>query len=160
MSNEQLGMNNESRCLENVIEVRILDAIKKLLSKRVNEILDGLDYPVPAIELSDYKGGSVVVPVINLTTCELSEKERIIRLDAYSLSITFSMPETDESEFLCYVYTLAVSKALEENPTLDGVADRAVATGKRYNKPKKPGCGEGWEAVISLRVTVEGMGNK
>jgi len=159
MSNEQLGMNNESRCLENMIEVRILDAIKRLLSKRVNEILDGLDYPVPFIELSDYEGGNVVAPVINLSTCERSEKERIIRLDAYSLTTTFSLPEKDESEFLCYVYSLAVSKALEENPTLYGIADRAVVTGKKYNKPKKPGCGEGWEVVITLRVTVETMSN-
>jgi len=160
MNNEQLGMNKDNSFSEELIEVRILEAIKKLLTKRVNEILANLDYPVPFIELSNYEGGNVVVPVINLSACERSEKERIIRLDAYSLTITFSMPEKDESEFLCYVYSLAVYKALGENPTLGGVADRAVATGKKYNKPKKPGCGEGWEAVISLRVTVETMENR
>jgi hypothetical protein len=160
MSNEELGMSKENCCSEGLIELRILDAIRKLLTGRVNEILHGLDYPVPFVELSGYEGGNVVVPVINLSTCERSEKERIIRLDAYSLTITFSLPETSESEFLCYVYSLAVYKALGENPTLDGVADRAVATGKKYNKPKKPGCGEGWEVVISLRVTVETMGNE
>jgi len=141
-----------------LIEQKIIEAVKKLLTGRVNEILHGLDYPVPFVEFTDYKAGNVVVPVINLSTCERSEKERIIRLDAYSLSITFSLPETSESEFLCYVYSLAVYKALGENPTLDGVADRAVATGKKYNKPKKAGCGEGWETVISLRVTVETLG--
>jgi len=146
--------------MNDLIEQQIIEAVRKLLTVRVNELLAGLDYPVPFIELSNYEGGNVVAPVINLTTCERSEKERIIRLDAYSLTITFSLPEKDESEFLCYVYSLAVYKALGENPTLDGVADRAVATGKKYNKPKKPGCGEGWEAVISLRVTVETMENR
>jgi len=155
MSNEQLGMSKEDCSSEKPIELRILEAIKKLLSKRVNEILANLEYQVAFIEFSDYEGGNVVVPVINLSTCERSEKERIIRLDAYSLTITFSLPEKNESEFLCYVYSLAVYKALGENPTLDGVADRAVATGKKYNKPKKPGCGEGWEAVITLRITIE-----
>jgi len=141
--------------MDGIIEQQIIEAIRKLLTGRVNEILANLDYQVPFIELSDYEGGNDVVPVISLSICERSEKERIIRLDAYSLTITFSLPEKDESEFLCYVYAFSVCKALAENPTLDGVADRAVATGKRYNKPKKPGCGEGWEAVITLRVTVE-----
>jgi hypothetical protein len=159
MSNGQLGMSKDNSFSEELTEVRILEAIKKLLTKRVNEILANLDYQVPFIELSNYEGGNVVASVINLSTCERSEKERIIRLDAYSVSITFSLPEKNESEFLCYVYSLAVYKALGENPTLDGVADRAVATGKKYNKPKKPGCGEGWEVVISLRVTVEEIGN-
>jgi hypothetical protein len=142
-----------------LIEQKIIEAVRKLLTGRVNEILNSLDYPVPFVEFIDYKAGNVVVPVISLSTCERSEKERIIRLDAYLLTITFSLSETSESEFLCYVYSLAVYKALGENPTLDGIADRAVATGKKYNKPKKPGCGEGWETVISLRVTVETMGN-
>jgi len=143
-----------------LIEQKIIEAVRKLLTGRVNEILASLDYQVPFIEFTDYEGGNDVVPVINLSACERSEKERIIRQDAYSLSISFSLPEKNESEFLCYVYSLAVYKALGENLTLDGVADRAVATGKKYNKPKKPGCGEGWEAVISLRVTVEGMENR
>ncbi len=142
------------------IEQRIIEAIRGLLTGRVNEILANLDYQVPFIELSDYEGGDVVASVINLSACERSEKERIIRLDAYSLTITFSLPEKKESEFLCYVYSLAVYKALGENPTLDGVADRAVATGKKYTKPKKPGCGEGWKVEISLRVTIETMGGE
>jgi len=152
-------MGNGDISMNDLVEQQIIEAIRKLLTVRVNELLASMDYPVPAIELSDYVGRSVVVPVISLSTCERSEKERIILLDAYSLTITFSLPENDESEFLCYVYALSVCKALGENPTLNGIADRAVVTGKRYNKPKKSGCGEGWEAVISLRVTVETMGN-
>jgi hypothetical protein len=153
MGNGGIGMND-------LIEQRIIEAVRKLLTGRVNELLTSMEYPIPLIEFSEYRGGSVVVPVISLSTCERSEKERIILLDAYSLTITFSLPEKDESEFLCYVYALSVCKAFGENPTLDGIADRAVVTGKKYNKPKKPGSGEGWETVISLRVTVEGMGNR
>jgi hypothetical protein len=35
------------------------------------------------------------------------------------------------------------------------VADRAVLTGKKYIPPKTAYCGEGWQAVFTLRVTVE-----
>jgi len=55
----------------------------------------------------------------------------------------------------CYGYASAVCKALGENPSLGGVVDRAVVSGKKYSSPKKPGCGEEWETVITLRVTVE-----
>jgi hypothetical protein len=153
MGNGGIGMND-------LIEQRIIEAVRKLLTGRVNELLASLEYLVPLIEFSDYQGGNVVVPVINLSTCERSEKERIILLDAYSLSITFSLSDMPESEFYCYVYAISVCKALGENPTLDGVADRVVVTGKRYNKPKKPGSGEGWGVEISLRVTIETMSNE
>jgi hypothetical protein len=93
--------------------------------------------------------------VINLSACERSEKERIIRLDAYSLTITFTLPEMAEGELFCYGYAAAMELALMEYPALDGVASRAVITGKQYRPPKHDHCGEGWEMAVSLRVTVE-----
>jgi hypothetical protein len=109
------------------------------------------------IEFGDYSGGSSVNPVINLSTCERTEKERIVRQDAYTLTINFNFPETPESELFCYAYSGAVSRAVYDNKTLGGVADRAEVTGKKYNSPKKPNCGESWGLVLSLRVTVEGV---
>jgi hypothetical protein len=94
--------------------------------------------------------------VISLFTCERSEKERIIRLDAYSLTITFTVPEHPEGERNCYAYASSVATALGENPTLGGIADRAVLTGKKYVPPKQGGTGGDWEVVMTLRVTVEG----
>jgi hypothetical protein len=46
---------------------------------------------------------------------------------------------------------------LYEEPTLGGVVDRAVVTGKKYVAPKKKDCGESWSLVVTVRVTVEGM---
>jgi hypothetical protein len=97
-----------------------------------------------------------VVPAISLTTCERSEKERIVRLDAYTLAITFTVPEWPGGERNCYAYAASVSTALRENSTLDRVADRAELTGKNYIPPKQNGTGGDWEAVLALRVTVEG----
>jgi hypothetical protein len=71
------------------------------------------------------------------------------------LNITFTLPETFETESHCYAITAAVCMALKENPTLGGIVDRAVVTGERYVPPKKPHCGEGWGVVINLRITVE-----
>jgi len=142
--------------MENIIELQIVSAVRELLTGKVNELLGDLQFFIPLVEFGNYTGPDIVVPVVALASCERSEKERLILVDAFSVSITFSLPDMEESEFNCYAYSAVVGKALEMNPTLGGVADRAVITGKKYVEPKKAGCGEGWQLVITLRVTVEG----
>jgi hypothetical protein len=143
--------------MHNLIEVRIIEAVRKMLTGRVNEILGNCQYIIPVIEFGEYRGSTVVVPVITLAGCEQSEKERIIRLDVYSLTVVFSLHEIPESELFCYAYSAATDMALKEDVTLGGVADRAVITGKKYVLPKKANCGQGWEVVITIRITVESM---
>ena len=145
--------------MNEIIETRIIGAVKELLTGRGNELLGELQIQIPLVEFSEYRGGNVVVPGIALASCERTEKERIIRQDAYTLSITFTLPETEESEYLCYVYGAVVGKAIGENPTLGGVADRAVVTGKKYFQPNTPHCGENWGIVVTVRVTVEAINN-
>ena len=144
--------------MKEFFEARIITAVRKLLTGRVNELLGDIECPIPLIDFTDYIGGDFVVPVINLVSCERTEKERIIRLDTYSLTITFTLPETPESELFCYAYAAAVGKAFFDDPTLGAVADRAVITAKKYQPPKKPHCGEGWGLILILRITVEGLG--
>jgi hypothetical protein len=141
--------------MKDFIEQRIISAVRELLTEMVNELLGDSEFVIPLVEFGNYCGGSAVVPVIALSTCERSEKERIIRLDAYFLTITFTLPETPESELHCYAYSAAVSMAFYDNPTLGGIVDRAVVTGKKYLSPKKQHCGEGWGVVVCLRVTIE-----
>jgi hypothetical protein len=145
------------------IEENIINAVKSVLLGRVNEMLGEMERTVPLVEFGDYRGGSAVVPVVGLVGCERSEKERIIRLDAYTLTITFTVPEhpSDQrsvGERNCYAYAASVATALGENPTLSGAASRAVLTGKKYTPPKHPGTWEGWEIILTLRITVEGDG--
>jgi len=142
--------------MKEFIEQQIIGAVRKLLTERVNEILRDEEFNTPIIEFGDYGCGYAVSPVISLSSCEKSEKERIIRLDAYSLTISFSLPETFETESQCYAYAAAVCMALKQNPTMGGVADRAVVTGEKYIPPKTKNCGHDWEVVLSLRITVEG----
>jgi hypothetical protein len=139
------------------IEEILLNSLKKLLFGQVNELLGETEYPIPPVEFDNYRGGSFTAPVIALSTCERSEKERIIRLDAYTLTITFTVPEWPGGERNCYAYAASVATALRENPTLGGIVDRAVLTGKKYVPPKQSGTGGDWEVVLTLRVTVEGM---
>jgi hypothetical protein len=122
---------------------------------RVNEILGEYPFSIPEIEFGDYAAGNVVNPVVSLVLCERTEKERLLLLDTYSLTITFALPETTESETHCYAYAAAVEKAVRENPALGGVADRIVLSGKKYSPPKRPHCGEDWTIVLSFRITVE-----
>ena len=140
------------------IEENLLNSVKKLLSGRVNELLGEKEYPIPPIEFGNYRGGSAVVPVIALSTCERTEKERIIRLDAYTLTITLTVPEHPEGERNCYAYAASVATALAENSTLGGVAGRVELTGKKYVPPKQSGTGGDWTAILTWRIVVEGDG--
>jgi hypothetical protein len=144
--------------MKEFIEQRIIGAIKKLLDGRVNEIFQNWEFVVPIIEFGAV-GKFAVSPVISLSSCERTEKERIIRQDSYSLTITFTLQEHEDGELYCYGYAYAFGKALNEDVTLGGVVNRAVITGKKYVPPKKPDCGEGWGLVLTLRVLVEGTTN-
>jgi hypothetical protein len=142
------------------IEETLLNSVKNLLSGRVNELLGEREHPILPVEFGrSVSGDYAVTPVLRLSTCERSEKERIVRLDAYTMTITLNVPEHPEGERFCYAYAWAVATALEEDPTLGGVANRTVLTGKKYNPPKTPHCGEGWEVILMLRIVVEGVGN-
>jgi hypothetical protein len=140
------------------IEEILLNSVKKLLTRRVNELLGKTEYPIPPVEFGNYRGGSIVSPVITLSACERSEKERIVRLDAYTLTVTFTVPEHPDGERNCYAYAGAVATALLENPTLGGVANKAVLTGKKYVPSKQNGTGGDWGVTLTLRVTTEGVG--
>ena len=152
-------MSNEGR--EIYTEEKIISVVKQLLSGRVNELLGEVLLHIPLVEFSDYEGRDVIVPVISLSSCEQSEKERIIRLDAYSMTVTFLVPETSsltepaESELYCYAYSAAFCKAVDEDVTLGGVVDRAIVTGKKYVRPKAANCGDDWQVVVMLRITNE-----
>ena len=154
-NNEQLTSNNEESEMV-FIEQQIVDAVRKLLTEKVNEKLNNWNFFFPLIEFSAYKGASAITPVISLSSCELTEKERIVRQEAYTLTISFSVPETADSELSCYAYATAFGIVLDKDVTLGGVVDRAVITNKKYVPPKKPNCGMEWETIISLRITVEG----
>jgi hypothetical protein len=140
------------------IEEKILNSVKKLLTGRVNELLGETDYPIPPVEFGNYRGGSAVSPAITLSTCERSEKERVIRLDAYTLTIAFTVPEHPAGDRNCYAYAAAIDRALSEDPALGGAVSRAELTGKKYIPPKQSGTGGDWGVTLTLRVTTEGAG--
>jgi hypothetical protein len=141
------------------IEQRIIEAVRNLLTGRMNEIFRDWELLIPVIEFGNIGAMYAVAPVVSLSSCERSEKERLIRQDAYSLSITFTLHEHEDGELYCYAYSTAFAKALSEDLTLGGIAERAIVTGKKYLVPKKPNCGEGWGLIISVRITTEGMNN-
>ncbi|AEF84767.1 hypothetical protein TREPR_2185 [Treponema primitia ZAS-2] len=143
--------------MSDFIEQKILTAFEKLLTGRVNELLQKYEFRIAPIEFNAPAGVGTIAPVLRLYECERPEKERIVQIDAYTLTIRLTIPETADSERDAYAYAAAIGTALAEDPTLGGVTDRAVLTGKKYVPPKTAFNGEGWEAVFTLRLTVEGM---
>jgi len=138
------------------VEQKIIEAVKELLTGRVNEVLGNWQFMFGIFEDSEFKSNTSIVPVVKLSGCERTEKERIICINAYSLTISLTVPETADSEFFCYGYSSAISKALGENPTLGGIVNRAIVTDTKYIPPKVANCGQDWQVIITLRVTVEG----
>ena len=139
------------------IEQKIINAVKKLLTGKFNDILREFDFQIPFVEFGIFRGVNVIAPLVSLASCEQTEKERIVKQDTYTVTVTFPVLDTVESELFCYAYAAAFQKALCDDVTLGGVADRAVITNKKYVQPKKVNCGMDWELIISLRIIVEGL---
>jgi len=118
--------------MKEFIEQQIIEAAKKLLSEQANDLLGNSQFSIPVIEFGGNGSGYTVSPVITLSGCERTEKERIVRQDTYLMTITFSFQEQPESELHLYAYSGAVSRVFHDDPTLGGVADRAIITGKKY----------------------------
>jgi hypothetical protein len=137
------------------IEEEIDGAFIRLLDEPVNYYLREGELSVPPLDVGGRPGRDAVYPEITISECERTEKERIVQTDTYSLTITFPVPEQEEAEEYCYAYAAALERALGVNPTLGGMVNRVVMTGKKYIRPKKPHCGEDWKLVVTLRVTVE-----
>jgi hypothetical protein len=129
------------------IEEKIVDGVKELLTGRVNAILADSEDVIPPIE---FEGG--VEPVIELVQGETEEKDRVIGVEVYGLTVSFPL----SGERHGYAYAAAVHKALKTDHTLGGAVDWVVVTRKKYVPPKQPCCGDLWELILTLRVTVEG----
>jgi hypothetical protein len=130
------------------IEEKIVDGVKALLTGRVNEILAEAEEVIPLIEL-----GAGMEPVIVLAQGERSEKDRVVGVEVYALTVSFSI----SGERHGYAYAAAVHQALKEDHTLGGAVDWVVVARKKYVPPKQPYCGDRWELILTLVVTVEGM---
>ena len=139
------------------IEQKIINAVKKLLTGYFNAYLLQLDFQIPVVEFGIFRGVNVIAPLIALSSCEQTEKERIVKQDTYTVTVTFPVLDSVESEMFCFAYADTFSKALCDDVTLGGVADRATITNKKYVPPKKVNCGMDWELIITLRIIVEGL---
>jgi hypothetical protein len=128
-------------------EEMLLEMTAELLSGGVNYYLNEIDETVPLFEIEGQRklGAYGVKPDIDVSDCELSEKERVIKLQAYTLTITFCVKGFEHKRLL-YIYAYAIEKAIGDDPTFGGVADRVALTHKKYS---------GEQVVITLRATLE-----
>jgi hypothetical protein len=80
------------------IEKEIIRAVQGLLIEQVNTILLESQLPVPVIGYSNHGGFYSTFPAVTLNACESTEKERIIRIDAYNVTVSFTLSEMPEGE--------------------------------------------------------------
>jgi hypothetical protein len=135
-------------------EEMLLEMTEELLSGAVNFYLNELDETVPQLEIVKNRslGGYGVKPDIDISECELSEKERIIKLQAYTVNISFCL-KGSENKRLLYIYAYAIEKAINDDPTFGSVADRVTLSHKKYSQKTA----DVWEIVITVRATMEGF---
>jgi hypothetical protein len=141
---------------DSFIEEIIINSLKSLLAGRVNELLGEAEFLIPPIEFTHKLNGGYysITPELAIATCERNEKDRVVLLDAYKVTITFTCPEQN-GERNGYAYAGAVDRALREDSTLGGTADYALLVKKEYKAPKRPGTGEGWEVELKIHVLVD-----
>lgn len=133
------------------VEQRILGAVRGLLTDRVNSLLDDIAPNIPPIEFKASSGGNNTEPKIYLRSAETSEKERIILITAYTLEIAFDCVEERD----CYAYAAVVDYALALDPTLGGIVNHGILTGRQYKPPVKGHWGGCWELVLTIRLVTE-----
>jgi len=112
------------------IEQRIITAIRELLTGKVNEYLRDFDFQIPFVEFGVFRGVDIITPLITFSSCEQTEKERIVKQDSYFVTVTFPVLDTVESELYCFAYADVFYKALGDDVALGGAVDRAVITNK------------------------------
>ena len=56
------------------IELRVIGAVKKMMSETVNSYFDKLEYQLPMIEFNNYANKYFVTPAIIITGCKQTEK--------------------------------------------------------------------------------------
>jgi hypothetical protein len=131
------------------IEEKIEGAVWVLLLSGVNDFLEGIDDDVPALEGPGF-GSRSPGAVVEFAAAERTEKERIVRMDAYTVKITINAAAS-----FCYRYAYALDKAIEADWTLGGLAERIQFEKRVYKKTINGGGNPACKAVFNLRVTVE-----
>ena len=136
----------------NSVEQIIVAAIQALLSGKVNELLQKYHFFVPPIQFGNFSlSKHTVSPTISLSAHELTEKERIARLNIYIVTIRFTFHQ--QNELYCYAYARTIRKAITDDPTLGGVVDWIDIIGKASMPPKKMlPHDKNWSFIIPLCI--------
>jgi hypothetical protein len=147
MTGERVGKGEE---ILKTIEEKILGGVLELLLTGVNGVLAEIDDDVPPVERPG--AARPCRCAVELAAAERTEKERIVRLDAYAVKVTFYGSEAD-----CYRYGYALNKAVEADWTLGALAESVCFERKVYKKTAGGVKADGCEAVFSLKIIIEAL---
>jgi len=136
------------------IEEMIIDAVWDFLKGKVNQMIvtEVTATQLPVIWNTKKKG--TVVPVVTVRTCKGTKKEKDINLDAYSVKISFTIPEGPLTELHCYYYGYAICVALIKDFTLNGNVLFMGVNENNFISTSKIACDEDREFTIRLRALI------
>jgi hypothetical protein len=100
------------------IEERLIEMVNELLSSTVNFYLSEMEEFVPLVEIESpgKLGNYGVCPTIELSEAARTDKDRIVRADAYTLTITFVLTSQNNKRDV-YCYAAALESAINDDPT-------------------------------------------
>jgi hypothetical protein len=132
---------------------KILNAVRKLLLKRVNKMLGKSEIKVPLIDFSDCQNENNAVPNIALFS-ERNADNKVFLKSVYELVLNFTFPENDDCDYICYLYSKYIKQAIDEDDTLGGKVIKASLkeTSTRWPEKKKKGNVCYFRAELHLRV--------
>ena len=150
-------------------EQAILDALRLLLTVRVNQILDGMDDGGesdgrwPPITLDT--GAALLPPPLCLAAMELTggeagEKDRIVRNENWHLSLVLDIhlpPAWRDVQEGSFRYAEAIAAALRERPDLGDRTARFFLVKRLYRFPSHPGTGGTCRVQLGIDIALEGL---
>lgn len=146
-------------------EEAILIAARALLTGEVNAILAHIEEEeadevrCPNLEVPSGFSAPPARPGhydLSIAQAETEEKDRIVKVSRYALTVSVEASGRFPA-MQCYRYAAAVERALQENPTLGGVASYVSVTRKNYVFPKVPEGGEPHRLTLTVTVCREAV---
>ena len=134
------------------VEIELLERLEILFLGRVNELL--YDEEARLAPFRDFSGVGLashdkIRAGLNIDECEQTEKERLLKMCAWTITIDFKV--RDDGERKRFYYGTALEQALFEDRTLGGLAASISLIKTKYSRLGI----DSYEIIMTLRASAQ-----